>query len=84
VGETDAARSLACPHTLFPTIGNASLLVPGFRRFHSFVLVLQFTTFQCYVAAISRGASVTAAFAMITSKTGNPPPLALRGRAGHD
>lgn len=30
------------------------------------------------------GGSVTAAFAMITSKTGNSPPLALRGCAGHD
>jgi hypothetical protein len=30
------------------------------------------------------GSGVTAALAMITSKTGSSPPLAQRGRAGHD
>ncbi|MCK6455802.1 MAG: hypothetical protein L6Q92_04655 [Phycisphaerae bacterium] len=30
------------------------------------------------------GGIATAAFAMITSKTGSSPPLAVRGRAGHD
>ncbi len=43
-----------CSRTPLPTTGKASLLVAGFRRLHSFVLLRQFTTIQCSPRAFDR------------------------------
>ena len=77
MGGTDAARSPVCSRTPLPTTGKASLLVAGFRLLHSFVLIFQFTPFQCASRAFDRREEHLGPMNVPVFRYGVYPPAAL-------